>query len=549
MTVRQMAQKQITRMDNFSIGLNKSDDPEGIASQSMAVATDFEVDERNRLRRAPGTTYLGTYGAVYEPKQILSATTTFNTQKAILFDRAGNVGHKHGSYDTVWTNLGLNAFTIAAHLRYTGVSFGDQFIFSNGLQVWSFDFSGNLYNEPTIPPFKSATISQGRLFVAYGTTVRWCGVAGPFIYKDFSSITSGGEDLISNESTQTDIIALRAINNDVLAILCRDTIWVGIPTGDPTRPLDFQQREKGGCIAEATAITITGGVAYLAADGIRVFNGSTTEPISQAINIELLPLALDQQADAGIKQYYSSYNPDTKNYYLHTGACTYVLDIKYKRWFKRSLFCYGGIQLYNATSDSKTRFVFLGLDGINSNLEYEDYSSLKYFGSDFLPIYEGPTSIAQDSKSLKMVSSVTVTYSGYGTIQIYLQNQARQYEAASPTVPLSLSTDLRSEQITFTHMGELLGLKFIILNGKLEIAALDIEWLPRGPNLAGQIRTCHFEQAADGSFYITDQPGPAYGWYFDTVPNPDEIVFDSTLVGPEFAVVGYDTDGSPFIEV
>lgn len=546
--VKALPQHQLTRMDDFRLGLNMADDPEGIPKQSMAVAIDLEINSQGRMLRAPGTTLLGTYGTTYEPKQILSATTTLNTQKAILFDRVGNVGHKHGNTETVWQSLGLGPLYWG--YRFTGVSFGDQFIFSNGLLVWSFDFSGNLFSEPTIPPFKSAAVIEGRLYIAYGTTIRWSGVSGNFIYKDFSSITSGGEDLISNESTQTDIIALRAMHNDYLAVLSRNSIWVGVSTGNPTRPLDFQEKIKGtGCVAEATAVVIELGVAYLAVDGVRVFDGNTSQVMSLTINKELLPLNLKQSGDDGIKQYVASYNPDAKCYYLHKGDCTYVFYINFVRWFKRSLVCYGGIQLYNALSDSTTPFIFLGLSGLNTNLEYEDYASLKYFGSAFLPTYEGPTSIDPDSKVLKMVDEIRITYSGYGNIQIYLQNQERVYEAASPVVSLTLSTDLREEVITFTHTGELLGLKFVILNGKLEIAALEMAWIPLGPNLSGQIRTCHFEQAADSSFFITDQPGPAYGWFLDTSVSPNEIVFDSTLTGPTFAVVGYDNDGSPYIEV
>ena len=554
---RPLPQKQTMRFDNFELGLNMTDDPEGISRESVALAVDLEIDERGRIVRAPGTTLFGTFYAVYEPKVMFVHHTTFGFDRLIFLDRIGNIGQRPtGFAPTLWSLLPGGLGTTVP--RFSGVGYGDRFIFSDGIFVWSSGAANTVLQESTVPAFEDATVAEGRLFVVKGSVVQWSGVNGFYPYQDFSSITSGGEQLISPESLNK-TVAIRAMGLDFTAIFTTDGIWRGTPTGDPTRPLDFQRRVIGaGCVSKETVQATPVGLIYLSEDGVHLFDGNNAPLISQAINKDLLPLNIDPVADTGVSQYRSSYNPVSQRYYLHTNTATYVFDIMKQRWFKRSLICYGGVLINGLETESmfisplsqlSKTFLFLGLEGVNTNTEYEDYDSLKYFGTEFTPFYEGPTSIDPSSKNLKMVSAVKVTYSGHGTLQLYLQNQERQYEEAGPPIPLTLSTDLREEKITFLHTGELLGLKFAILNGKLEIAALELDWIPRGPNFSGQIRRAHFERAADGSFFITDVPGPAYGWFYDDTVDPPEIVFDDTLVGPEFAVVGYDTDGSPFIEV
>lgn len=151
--------------------------------------------------------------------------------------------------------------------------------------------------------------------------------------NDWSSIGSGFEALIDDMTTGDEIICGRPIGFDLVAILCRHSLWVGRRTGLRDRPVDISPRVPGlGTIGEPSVAVVRGGVMFASDNGVYMFDGNRETHVSLAIDAALYPLDRDN-----LDKYVASYDWVRDHYCLHTPrGDAFIYEIHHDRWFYRS---------------------------------------------------------------------------------------------------------------------------------------------------------------------------------------------------------------------
>src|SRR5690606_18505289 len=87
-----------------------------------------------------------------------------------------------------------------------------------------------------------------------------------------------------------------------------------------------------GTVNEETCAVTRFGVIFLSDSGVYLFDGNNAILISKQINQELLPLNLDE-----VDSYTAFYDPFSKRYFLFTPTGTWIYDLDYTRWYRRSM--------------------------------------------------------------------------------------------------------------------------------------------------------------------------------------------------------------------
>lgn len=292
---------------------------------------------------------------------------------------------------------------------WNATNYLDTLVFSNG----STATYTRLAIIGTITDISAAIVARtfaaafGRLFAAGYTDgsgyqalgIKWNGTSAAV--DDFSGDGSGAELLIAETRLSDRIVALRAIGQDFLGILCRHSLWVGVKTNEENRPADFRIRFPGiGCVAEPTACVTPGGVTFLSEQGVVNFNASQFEVISTDINSILLPLDYTQ-----LTKYRADYDPVRQRYVLLTPTYTYVYEFPKPgspaRWSKRSIRSDGfgsptltavGLVVFAsqaASADEQSSLYYAVLDSQSGNyfLQPEDPTKIKLFANDFPDAY------------------------------------------------------------------------------------------------------------------------------------------------------------------
>jgi hypothetical protein len=548
--IQTLPQPQYVTYGDFSGGLNTKDSREDIQPNSSPNSLDVEVTLRDRLRRVPGTTTVETL--TRNPAQLVLHASLDYTSELVMFD-APFIGIKTGD-TTVWTDVGLPE----ASRRFAYVNFGGVLLFSNGRVGMYAKEAGEsevtlVDNAPAAHTFASFA---GRVFAGASIIggnreplgISWSGASSDYNeWEPFSEggvLTGAGFELLIDDMAQGNyIVALRTMGLDFLAIILRNSIWIGRKTNQRARPADFQPRVSGvGAVNEASCVVTRFGVVHLHDSGVYLFDGNNSILISEQVNSELLPLDRSQ-----LGLYSASYNPTSKQVYLFTPTCTWVYDLERQRWHKRSLIATGASifaaqiaaitwaeltgtwgdrdemwEDYKAKETGTPAYLFLGPTG--GQLAREDSASSSNFGTAMEPYWEFPRVLSpRGSRYLFVTKEVTVKYEGEGTVVAYTPDKDGNL-VARRTVNLSKVLVQRDRVISMEHSGQGVGLR-LDLAGTVEISRVEIKVLPSGPRI---------ESPLDAVLLLHDEGIIVNGYFNDWSQYPlgplpsDWVVFEPT---------------------
>lgn len=500
------------RFNDFQSGLISSDSTDDVPANASPDMLDVELNKADALVKSPGTAEYLPLGE--SPTQVaLNVGSTFEAELVMMGGPAVMI---HDETGTTAIPAGLVDNPLE---KYSWTTFGDWFIFSNMIgDVLTHEFGTIVVGtDPAIPVGRAYATIAGRVFVGGAFIagnrermgVYW---SAPGLYNDFTGPGAGFEILIDDQTEGDEIMAIRAMGLDVAAIICRNSVWIGRRTEELDRPLDFQPRVRGkGCINKQTALTVYGGVIYLSKDGVEFFDGNNSTSISSQIDSTLLPLDLSK-----ILEYSASYNSLLQRYYLYTPYDTYVYDIKYRRWYRRSLIALAGVT-YGEPADDLTWEDMLspwedtsgswasldGADGVPQQLflgtlagerqfHVESPESYTNFGQPFKPYWSSKTVEGDMADLMVTVNAIRLKYKSEGSVNLYLPNFDADYVQvnANPVgLPLALRKRLINRRSMHTGLGA--GIKIEFLSGSPEIYQLEISAMARSQRMSSEIKSSH----------------------------------------------------------
>lgn len=452
-----------------------------VPKNAAADALDIEITRDDKLRRAPGTTRVESYGSRVPRQLILHPSLDF-TSELLTITTTSDLGIKREGA-TAWYGTSLPI----TGPKFFYATYGDTLLLSNGRhKIFSREPRATVLTElPDLPLGRTMAVIAGRLFIG-GAAISgnfepmgqfWSGANGP---DDIDPLNgAGGELLIADTGYGDAIVANRIIGLDMMAILCRRSIWIGRVTGLPTRPLDFQLRVPGkGCVSEACARTVHGGVMYLGDEGVELFDGNDPIHKSYGIDTEILPLDMEN-----IGLYSAAYDPRRRWYYLFTPFATYIYDLRFDRWYKRSMIAISGSifatqfpaitwgeavgtwgdQLLTWADMSPEEsgiadMLFTGLvPGEAYTLEKEDYDSVAYFGVEQDSFWVTQTEEAgQQSNTAWTVKAARVEHEGEaGTIELLINDGVSLGQADLPASDEPTVSQMKSNQTSRALVGEI----------------------------------------------------------------------------------------------
>lgn len=341
-------------------GIVVSASPEDTPELAAREMQDLVIDRDSSIIRAPGI--ILTENAAHALRWIFEqASLDYSTE--LIAIAAPYLGYKSSGIFT-WVNLGIgvpgvngwNAVNILGYLLFSDGSTysytrnaGAAVVTDVSADIIARTF-GNAFGRTFAGAFTDGTGLQG-------LGVKWNSTSG--IISDFAGVGSGEEILISNSLEADKVVALRPIGLDALAILCRKSLWLGLPTGQADRPADFRINKVGlGCVAEPTAVTVPGGVAFLSDEGMQLFNQNGAVCFSEDINSSLLPIDYTQ-----LSRYRCKYTPVQNRLVLQTPSCTWVYEFPSEHtpgnWTKRS-FALDNIVVFTDQSGNLYWFSVIG---------------------------------------------------------------------------------------------------------------------------------------------------------------------------------------------
>lgn len=506
--IQTLPQPQRVTYGDFSGGLNTKDSREDTQPNSSPNALDVEVTLRDRLRPVPGTTTVETLARTAN-QLVLHASLDY-TSELVMFD-APFIGVKTGNV-TTWTDAGLPE----ADRRFAFVNFGGTLLFSNGRVGMYAKEAGKsevklVEKGPAAHTFASFA---GRVFAGASIIggnreplgISWSGASSDHeeweTFDEDGVLTGAGFELLIDDMAQGNyIVALRTMGLDFLAIVLRNSIWIGRRTNQRARPADFQPRVSGvGAVNEASCVVTRFGVIHLHDSGVYIFDGNNSTLISEQINSELLPLDKSQ-----LSLYSASYNPTSKQVFLFTPTCTWVYDLEHQRWHKRSLVATGASLFaphiaaitwteltgtwtdkdetwedFKAKETDLPSYLFLGPTG--TQLANEDPTSSSNFGNPMEPYWETAQPFAVSHNNLITTKQIVVNYEGEGLLRFDLRNSYGELQSVRE-LRLRRTVDTSVDTCYMEHTGNVAGMRVTFLSGKPEVLGLEQVILLRGPRL------------------------------------------------------------------
>lgn len=325
---------------SFRLGLDTSDAPENLDLDRAVAALDMEVTPNNRLIRAPGILQVSDETPRLL-KYMFEQPSLDYVVELVAIDPPWLGYRDAGGFH--WVDLGISA---TGMIGWAALSYLGDLLFSNGVDATYTRAPGAAVITDISAEVIARTFAEqfGRIFAgAYvdaGQTqalgIKWNDTSG--LVDGWSGTGAGDEFLLSPDGGADQIVALRSLGFDLLAILMRNSLWAGYPTGRDTRPADFRFRIGGvGCVSERTARVTPGGATLLSDEGVVNYNVNEANVISGQINSELLPLDYTR-----IDQYLAAYQQRGKRYALATPFALYIYDFPVPelkipgRWFKRA---------------------------------------------------------------------------------------------------------------------------------------------------------------------------------------------------------------------
>lgn len=493
--------------NKFSAGFDLRESRHEVPENASPDALDVEVSSRDELHRAPGVLSAEQWPE-HDPIQVMLQASLDYTAE-LIFIAPPYLGVRREGL-TTWTNEGLTD----TGEPWGFVNFGGQLIFSDGVGIVYRRSSENgaVSQMADAPPAKSyanfaARVFAGNVFIdgkREPLGVVWSAASSD--PEDWFGEGGGFEILVGNQSHADKIVSMRPLGFDLLAILCRRSVWIGQRTGILDRPADFQMRAEGpGAITDKAVSVLPNGVMYLSDGGVYLFDGNIPRLMSDQINDELLPLDLTK-----INEYATYYHPGTKKFYLFTPQGTYIFDLDRGRWLKRSLVATGatifGIQLDQFTWDAVAGFWSELPDRWDQYATpqtdtYDLYVLTK--AADGTPALGREAEIAENNidipldptwefsmlhgpymNQLGTYQMILVEHKGAGNLQFEVPDINGHYQAvverqiSSPGAEIPVVTN-----VPFQYTGMGLGLKLRFLSGFARISKIQLGFVQRGPRI------------------------------------------------------------------
>jgi hypothetical protein len=558
---RKNAQLPPLKYSDFAGGFFRGAKDIAVPKNAAADALDIEITRDDKLRRAPGTTRVESYGSRVPRQLILHPSLDF-TSELLTISTTSDLGVKREGA-TAW--YGTNLPIVGPKFFYA--MYGDTLLLSNGRhKIFSREPRATVLTELSdLPLGRTMAVIAGRLFIG-GAALSgnfepmgqfWSGADG---FDDVDPLNgAGGELLIADTGYGDAIIANRIIGLDMMAILCRRSIWIGRITGLPERPLDFQIRMPGkGCVTETCARTVHGGVMYLGDEGVELFDGNDAVHKSLAIDAEILPLDMEQ-----IDLYSAAYDPRRRWYYLFTPSATYIYDLRFSRWYKRGMVALSGTifaeqfpaitwgeavgtwgeQLLTWADMSPEEsgiadMLFVGLvPGEAYVVEKEDYESTTYFGAEQDPFWTTlEDDLGQQNNRAFTAKVVRVQSEGEGLVEVLLLN------GTSLGTMQVVDDDDGVFQMKCNQTSRATGLTIRPFSGQPIISEIEVDIVPRS-----QLRKTDVRQQTLATFgFVAGEPVmnvdsgdvPGQLGLNDTVQ--DDINVDDAVPGPAVPVLDED---------
>ncbi len=496
MSVQGLTKFRPVKLGNFQAGEVLNDASEDVPDSALVAMSDLRITNRDTLTPTNGTADLG-YAINAAAKQMAMFVGLKNLPQLVIF--AGATMHfidrASGTMTTLLTGPAINPAEPFAWTTY-----GDYFIFGNNLgSVYTYEYPavgpiGTLVAEPLIPNGKTFAVAKARLLVGgvtlfgvyYPMGIAWSGLGGHTSFDFTNDEGSGFEQLIGNQTEGDEIMAVRAMGLDSVAILCRHSIWVGRPTGDIDRPFDFQPRVVGkGCVAKNTAIVTAAGVIYLSRDGVEVFDGNTTTKLSKAVDATLLPIG----GEGALDYYHASYDTQEQLYMLHTATRTMVLDILNARWWERFLVSKGAALYYDVAGE--LWMTHLGETNLGAmRIHREVKGVFTQFGFALDPYFDSKNFEADYTGRLVTTNQLTIKYQngvGDSNVSVWALDHYNPAVIAAPIVQ-NLVLDgfsRRDKKVNCNVTARGIGVRFVINSGDVEIFGLELSCRLRGRRIEG----------------------------------------------------------------
>jgi hypothetical protein len=219
---------------NFSGGLDYREAREDVPQNSSPSALDVEVTHRDRLRPVPGTTSVEEL--THTPNQLVLHASLEFTSELVMFDPPF-IGIRT-SDETEWFDVGLPE----GDRKFAYVNFGGTLLFSNGRIGLYAKEAGETEVELVEGGPAAHTLASfaGRVFAGAAIIggnreplgISWSGASSDHdeweVFNDQGVQTGAGFELLIDDMIQGNyIVALRTMGLDFMAILLRNSIWIG----------------------------------------------------------------------------------------------------------------------------------------------------------------------------------------------------------------------------------------------------------------------------------------------------------------------------------
>ncbi len=403
----------------FKFGLDMSDAPENLPLDRAVYALDMEVTRKNRLIRAPGIAQVSDetprlLNWLFEQGSLDYVTELICIDPPYL-----------GYYDSGgwhWVSL---AIADTGEVGWNALNYLGDILFSNGVDsTYTREAGAVIITDISADIIARTFVEQfGRIFAGATTEagnfealkMKWNDTSG--LIDGWAGTGAGEEFLLPPNGAADQIIAARPLGFDLIAILLRNSLWAGYPTGRDTRPADFRFRIGGvGCVSERTAKVTPGGCTFLSDEGVVNYDVNKAEIISGPINSDILPLDFTR-----LNEYGGTYIQNRRKYVLWTPVGLYVYEFPIPemqlpgRWFKRSAIVDSAVsftdqaaavtwaQLVGTWAQQTGSWASLGSPewaapprlyfGKDTLFGREDELSKGNFGTDFSPVWRTPQSL------------------------------------------------------------------------------------------------------------------------------------------------------------
>jgi hypothetical protein len=239
--------------ENFALGYVAGAEKDEIKKNGSPYALNTEVDNKNRIMRAPGTTLVEEFADDHAPTQLVVHGNLNGRTELVFFDPPF-VGVKQLGA-TTWFDAGIPGVK-----RYTSTVFGGVLLFTNGRsKVFARQAESSAIEElEEAPPAYTLCSAFNRVFaggcIINGNFeplgIRWS--AANSDYKDWTGLGASGELLLDDTAIGDRIVTMLSMGLDFIAVMLRRAVWVGRRTNNALHPAQFRPQvpNKGAETAE-----------------------------------------------------------------------------------------------------------------------------------------------------------------------------------------------------------------------------------------------------------------------------------------------------------